>query len=110
MKSKFRSNMLVLLNCMSVVSGIVKSDCWKRSSCQSIAMKSSVSINIVSKIGCVSLIGGLATYDGGDSCLFLAGFVCSESDDEGFEVLDDVDVCVSFRDEAGGFPILLDSL
>lgn len=52
-------------------------------------------------------------YEGGDSCLFLAGFDCSVSDDDGLdnvEEFDDFDVFVSFRDEAGGFPILLEGL
>lgn len=52
-------------------------------------------------------------YEGGDSCLFLAGFDCSVSDDDGFDIfeeVDDCDVLVSFRDDAGGFPILLEGL
>lgn len=78
------------------------------------AIKSSVSINDGSNIGCFfSFRGGLAMYEGGDSCLFLAGFDCSVSDDDGLdnvEEFDDFDVFVSFRDEAGGFPILLEGL
>jgi len=78
------------------------------------AMKSSVSINEDSKVGLsFSLSGGLAMYEGGDSCLFLAGFDCSVSEEDVFEAFDEVDNCdafVSFRDEAGGFPILLDGL
>lgn len=78
------------------------------------AMKSSVSINEGSNVGwSFSFRGGLAMYEGGDSCLFLAGFDCSVSDDDGFDIfeeVDDCDVLVSFRDDAGGFPILLEGL
>jgi len=44
---------------------------------------------------------------GGESCLFLVGrglFCCSVSDEEG------LDVFVSFREDAGGLPILRDGL
>jgi hypothetical protein len=114
MKSKLRSKMFALPILMSGVGSPSNVDGWKRSSCQLIAMKSSVSTRLGSNIDwSFSVRGGLAMYDGGDSCLFLAGFVCSVSDDDGFEVFDeavDCDVFVSFRDDAGGFPILLDGL
>ena len=50
--------------------------------------------------------------EGGDSCLFLAGrgLLCSDSDEEGFDALDVFEVVVSFRADAGGFPISREGL
>ena len=86
---------------------------WKISSCQLIAMKSSVSIKDGSKMfesfsGSDGVISG--RYDGGESCLFLFGFPRSESDDELFDAVEVLGVDVSFREDAAGFPILRDGL
>ncbi len=51
-KSKLISKRLVFANGMSVVTGPSKVEFWKRSSCQLMLMKSSVSIKLGSKVFC----------------------------------------------------------
>ncbi len=49
--------------------------------------------------------------DGGESCLFFAGCDCiSDSDEDAVADEEAVDVLMSFRDDAGGLPILREGL